>query len=88
MPYFEAVLGAEDWKVGSKAERARLFCCEKGLCKEETWFIGDLLHDLETAHHCGASCILLSGGHQSDEELQATGCFCASVSEILSVMGL
>ena len=88
LPYFEAVLGAEDWKVGSKAERARQFCCEKGLCREETWFIGDLLHDLETALHCDASCILLSGGHQSDGELQATGCFCASASEIPSVMGL
>ena len=37
--YFDAVLGAEDWKVGSKAERARFFCCENNLCNEETWFI-------------------------------------------------
>ncbi len=89
LPYFEKVLGAEDWNVGSKAERAKCFCCENGLCPEETWFIGDLLHDLETAQLCGASCLLLPIGHQSREDLmQAGDSFCPSVAEIPVRLGI
>ncbi len=86
--YFDAVLGAEDWKVGSKAERARFFCCENNLCNEETWFIGDLLHDLETAEHCGASCLLLPGGHQAERLLKQTGSYCSHIREIPACIGL
>ena len=89
LPYFESVLGAEDWSVGPKDERARCFCRENGLCPEETWFIGDLLHDLETARLCGASCLLLPIGHQSTHDLQTAGeSFCSSVSEILHRLGI
>ena len=88
MPYFQAVLGAEDWKVGSKAERAKDFCCKNGMCPEETWFIGDLLHDYETASLCGASCLLIPGGHQSEAELKQTGFFCPHIREIPARLGL
>lgn len=89
LPYFETVLGAEDWNVGSKAERARCFCREMKLCADETWFIGDLLHDLETAQLCGASCLLLPTGHQSREDLMKAGdSFCSSVAEIPTRLGL
>lgn len=88
LPYFEAVLGADDWKVGSKAERAKAFCCENSFCGDETWFIGDLLHDLETAQLCGASCILIPGGHQSESELKQTGFFCPCICEIPARLGL
>lgn len=85
LPYFEAVLGAEDWSVGPKAERAKRFCCDNGLCPKDTWFIGDLLHDLETAQLCGASCLLLPIGHQSREDLQKAGdSFCPSAAEIMT----
>ena len=89
LPYFESVLGAEDWSVGPKDERARCFCRENGLCPDETWFIGDLLHDLETARLCGASCLLLPIGHQSTHDLQTAGeSFCPSVAEILHRIGI
>lgn len=83
MPFFDAVLGAEDWSVLSKEDRARAFCAEKGLLGEELWFIGDMLHDRETADACGASCLLIPGGHQSEQDLRNAGdCFCPSIRDV------
>lgn len=83
LPFFDVVLGAEDWHVRSKEERARRFCEENGLFGESLWFIGDMLHDREAARACGASCLLIPGGHQSEEDLRNAGdCFCPSVTEV------
>lgn len=89
LPFFEEVLAADDWQVTSKAERARLFFEEHGLRGEETWFVGDLLHDLDAATLCGAHCLLIPAGHQSEQDLRKTGmCFCPSISEVPRRLGL
>ncbi len=36
-------------------------------------FIGDTIHDFETASAMGADCILIASGHQSRSRLEATG---------------
>lgn len=38
------------------------------------FFIGDTLHDAEVATALGATAILVAGGHQSADRLQAAGC--------------
>lgn len=89
LPFFDEVLAADDWHVTSKSERARLFFEENGLHGEETWFVGDLLHDLDAATLCGASCLLIPAGHQSEEDLRKTGkCFCPSITEVPKRLGL
>lgn len=83
LPFFDAVLGAEDWNVLSKEERARAFCAENGLLEQDLWFIGDMLHDRDTANACGASCLLIPGGHQSEQDLRKAGdCFCERITDV------
>ncbi len=83
LPYFDAFLAAEDWGARSKADRAKAFCDENGLCGQDVWFVGDQLHDWETAQACGADCLLLPTGHQSEEILRSAGpCFCPSLAEV------
>ncbi len=71
--YFEAVLGAPDCFVGSKIERTRDYLLNNGIPKDECVFIGDMVHDSETASCIGADCILISAGHQCEKALLATG---------------
>ena len=89
LPFFEKVLAADDWNVASKSERARQFCVSNGLRGEETWFVGDLLHDWDAAKLCGAHCLLIPHGHQSEQDLKNAGdCFCPSVTEVPKRLGL
>ena len=45
-----------------------------GLKAQECVLIGDTEHDYEVANASGMQCILIAGGHQSEERLRATGC--------------
>ncbi len=71
--YFTSVLGANDSYAGSKAERTRDFIVENAIPPEKCLFIGDLVHDCETASLAGGECVLLSYGHQSEKNLLETG---------------
>ena len=82
-PFFEAVLAAEDWLAASKKERARRYMEDNGIAGRDAWFVGDLLHDRDTADYCGGTCLLLPFGHQSAEVLASAGDgFCRSFSEV------
>lgn len=83
LPFFDAVLAAEDWGVLPKEDRARAFCTEQGLLGEELWFVGDMLQDRDLANACGASCLLLPVGHQSEGDLRGAGdCFCERITDV------
>lgn len=71
--YFEEVIAASDSYAGSKAERTRDFVTDNCIPKEKCIFVGDLVHDCETASLVGAECILVSYGHQNKSTLQKTG---------------
>ena len=71
--YFASVLGANDSFAGSKAERTRDFIQSNSINPKKCLFIGDLVHDCETASLCGGECVLLSYGHQSKTKLLETG---------------
>lgn len=68
--YFDAILGLDNIYAGGKAEMA------KDWARGKTYtalFIGDTLHDLDTAKAIGADCILYCGGHDAEEKLIGTG---------------
>lgn len=72
--YFEAVLGADDLLAAGKIERAVDYFAQNKIPKEETVMIGDSVHDFEVSQTLGIDCILMSGGHQDLQSLQACGC--------------
>ena len=71
--YFEDILGATDFNVGSKAERTRDYIIANRINPNETVFIGDMDHDSDVASFVGSDCILVSCGHQCEEKLTKTG---------------
>lgn len=65
--YFDEISGADDIYGHGKAERAKAFMKDKD--PNECLYLGDTLHDLETANQMGIKCILTATGHQSKEVL-------------------
>ena len=57
----------------SKTVRGRRYMQEHGFAPEQTLYIGDTLHDYDTASDLGVDCILFSGGQQSPRLLQQCG---------------
>lgn len=52
-------------------------------------FIGDTIHDFETASAMGADCILLASGHQSRRRLESTGApVLNKAEELIPYLGL
>lgn len=72
--YFDAVLGADDFLAESKVERAKKYFIQNKINPDEAVLIGDCVHDYETAQGVGCDCILVSCGHQSENDLKKTGC--------------
>ena len=72
--FFEERLGIDNDLAASKIEMARAWMKRAEINPEDCIFIGDTLHDKETADAIGVSrCILVAGGHQSYEVLSC-GC--------------
>lgn len=72
--YFTDILGVSDVLGSSKIERAKKWMAERKIDGSQVLFIGDTVHDFETAKAIGCSCVLVSRGHCSEERLKATGC--------------
>ena len=70
---FSAVLGMSDDLGGGKAGLAAGYMRREGLAPEGALFVGDTVHDFEVAQSIGCRCVLIAGGHQSVERLNATG---------------
>ena len=70
---FKAVLGMTDDLGGGKAGLAEGYIRAHGLDPDEVVFVGDTVHDWQTARSVGCRCVLITGGHQSRERLEATG---------------
>lgn len=69
---FEGVAGLNDHYAVSKIERGEQLISEFKIEKEETWIIGDTIHDFEVAEKLGIKCILIADGHQSETRLNKT----------------
>lgn len=72
--YFTDILGSGNVLGSSKIETAEKWMREKGIDPEEVLFVGDTIHDFETAEAIGCDCVLVSRGHNSKERLIKTGC--------------
>lgn len=71
--YFTGLSGNGDIYAAGKAERARGHRESLGLAPHEVLYIGDTVHDAETADAMGADCVLVAHGHQPRAKLEATG---------------
>ncbi len=65
--YFEKIIGSDNIHAYGKKEATKIFA--DSLDKERTVFIGDTVHDYDSAAYAGIDCIFISGGHQSKEKL-------------------
>lgn len=68
--FVEKILGAENTLAQSKIERAKTLFNSLGIHRNQAIFIGDTLHDLETANALGIDCVLVSYGHQGKRLLR------------------
>lgn len=66
--YFDTVLGLDNIYAGGKIEMAKKWCHDKSF---NALFIGDTVHDYDTAKAMGADCILYSCGHDSRWKLES-----------------
>ena len=71
--YFTGILGQTDILGYSKIDRAKAFMAHNGIDPKTVVFIGDTDHDYQAATAAGCSCVLLTGGHQSEAVLARCG---------------
>ncbi len=67
---FEQILGAQNTLAESKTERAKRLFDSLDINPNDAIFIGDTLHDLETANALGIDCVLMEYGHQGRKLLR------------------
>lgn len=72
--YFTDILGSGNVLGSSKIETAKKWMSKKGFDPCEVLFIGDTLHDAETAKAIGCDCVLVCRGHNCRDRLEKTGC--------------
>ena len=71
--YFDAVLGGGDSYAKGKVERALEWISDSKTDISDTLFVGDTLHDYDTAKAIGADVLLVTYGHSDRTRLSATG---------------
>lgn len=71
--YFDDILGTQNIVMESKTIRGKRYMNEHKFAPEQTLYIGDTVHDCETALALGVDCVLFSGGQQSPKLLQKCG---------------
>ena len=70
--YFDEIIGLDDIHAAGKLHLAQAWREKNPEAK--ILFVGDTIHDAETARVLGADCLLFTGGHQSKARLLTTGC--------------
>lgn len=71
--YFEDILGTQNIVMESKTIRGKRYMNEHKFAPEQTLYIGDTVHDCDTALALGVDCVLFTGGQQSPKLLQQCG---------------
>lgn len=83
--FFDKIYGLCDIYAESKIELAKRWRIENP--KSNPLFIGDTVHDADTARVIGCDCILYSGGHQSRKRLERRGVpVIDSLSEVINYL--
>lgn len=68
--YFKDILGTQNIVMESKTMRGKKYMQENNLEPKDTLYIGDTVHDCDTAKGLGIDCVLLSCGQQSEKVLK------------------
>ena len=85
--YFDAILGIDNIHAASKVVIALDYLKENNINGSDVLFVGDTLHDLEVAKAIGASCMLVSCGHQSYDVLKKGGVtILNTVNDLLEIL--
>lgn len=83
----DGVTGATNTKAESKTQRAKELFSSLNMSREDALFIGDTLHDAETANAMGIDCVLVEYGHQGKKLLRKQNVFTvASIKEIENII--
>ena len=69
--YMKALYGQDNIHAHGKSEIVKRWA--DTVDKKSAVYIGDTTHDYETAVAAGIKCILITGGHHSEERLIKTG---------------
>lgn len=81
MQYFEKIVGADNHLAASKTERAKALFESLEINPNDAVFIGDTLHDLETANALGIDCMLVAYGHQGRRLLESHNAYTVQNTE-------
>lgn len=85
--FFDTVLGDLNAFANGKVDIGIQWLNRSGIDPDSILLIGDTVHDKQTAEAMGIDCLLLAGGHQSEDALLATGVrVIASPAEILTLI--
>lgn len=85
--FFDGIFGADNTLAESKVERALKFFKSNNINPSDAVFIGDTLHDLETANALGIDCILVTYGHQGKTIVENSGTVTAdNLVEVLNII--
>ena len=80
-------VGLDGIEAHGKVEEGRSWLADQGIAPDEVVLVGDTLHDLEVARALGVRCLLLAGGHQSEERLRASGNpVCRNLAEVSAAL--
>lgn len=83
----DGITGAENTMAESKAQRAKNLFSSLNIPPEDALFIGDTLHDAETANAMGIDCVLVEYGHQGKKLLRRHNMFTvADIKEIENII--
>ncbi len=85
--FLDCVSGADDTLAGSKTDRAKQLFSELNIHPNDALFVGDTLHDLETANALGIDCVLVEYGHQGKKLLREHNAFTVpTLSEVRHII--
>jgi phosphoglycolate phosphatase len=71
--YFQKIVGIDNHYAAGKSGNGHAIISEYGISAENSWFIGDTLHDAEIARELGCRCMLIANGHQDRKRLETAG---------------
>jgi phosphoglycolate phosphatase len=71
--YFQQIVGIDNHYAAGKSGNGRAMIDKHSLSGDNTWFIGDTLHDADIARELGCNCLLVANGHQDRKRLELSG---------------
>jgi phosphoglycolate phosphatase len=72
--FFRSTAGLDNLNAASKTRLGQRLMASLGVDPRHVLLVGDTVHDFDVAQSLGCRCVLVAGGHQSEERLRACGC--------------